>query len=327
MRENRVSVNPLLTITALLAALSACSVIPEREVVRDTVDVSTIPDAVPRMEPLSETGNPESYEQYGKRYWIIPNPYKFVEKGTASWYGPKFHGKRTSSGDTFDMYKMTAAHKTLPLPSYARVTNLENKRSVVVRINDRGPFKDDRIVDLSYVAAKKLGITDNGTAEVELRVIDPMQYPMAGLPASEGVEVMPLSRNEPLPVEAIPAPEPQVNLAPPAGSVDAGAVATAGVAAAGMEYTDSTVAGVLQDDLAKQIYVQVGAFGDVENAYRLQAELIEIQSHDVIVDPVEGPQGTMHRVQIGPFDSEADALKQEAPLKNHGIDKFQIIRR
>jgi len=140
------------------------------------VDVSSIPDAVPRDEPRSRYGNPESYEVLGKRYYVLDSSRGFVEQGIASWYGTKFHGKRTSSGETYDMYAMTAAHKTLPLPTYAEIINLENHARVVVKINDRGPFHDNRIVDLSYAAATKLGIIGRGTGLVELRAIDPARY-------------------------------------------------------------------------------------------------------------------------------------------------------
>jgi len=125
------------------------------------VDVSGIPDAIPRNEPLSRGGNQASYEVFGKRYYVLNSAEGFTERGVASWYGNKFHGNQTSNGEIYDMYAMTAAHKRLPLPSYVRVTNLKNQRSVVVRVNDRGPFHKGRIIDLSYVAAKKLGITNS----------------------------------------------------------------------------------------------------------------------------------------------------------------------
>jgi rare lipoprotein A len=136
------------------------------------VDVSAIPDAVPRAEPRSRYGNPESYMVYGKRYHTLPSSKGYSERGTASWYGTKFHGKRTSSGEPYDLYGMTAAHKTLPLPTYVEVTNLQNGRSVIVKVNDRGPFHDDRIIDLSYTAAAKLGILGHGTGVVEVKAID-----------------------------------------------------------------------------------------------------------------------------------------------------------
>jgi len=137
------------------------------------VDVSHIPDARPRYEPPSKYGNPSSYVVNGKRYYVKASSKGYVERGVASWYGKKFHGRRTSSGEPYNMYAMTAAHKTLPLPTYARVTNLKNGRSVMVKVNDRGPFHQNRLIDLSYAAAEKLDIVGKGTGFVEVRAIDP----------------------------------------------------------------------------------------------------------------------------------------------------------
>jgi len=130
-------------------------------------DVSKVPDAVPRPEPLSERGN-RPYAVFGVSYRPLASSRGYRERGVASWYGKKFHGRPTSSGEPYDMYAMTAAHKTLPLPSYARVRNLNNGRSVVVRVNDRGPFLHNRLIDLSYAAAERLGITATGTGIVEV---------------------------------------------------------------------------------------------------------------------------------------------------------------
>ncbi len=140
------------------------------------VDVSNVPDAVPRVEPLSRYGNPPSYEVFNRRYYVMQSSAGYVERGVASWYGTKFHGRRTSSGDPYDMFAMTAAHKTLPLPTYAEVTNLDNGRTVIVKINDRGPFVGDRLIDLSYAAAARLGIKQAGTGRVEVRAIDPVEW-------------------------------------------------------------------------------------------------------------------------------------------------------
>jgi rare lipoprotein A len=145
-----------------------------------------IPDAVPKQEPRSKYGNPKSYEVFGKRYFVLATGAGYVERGVASWYGPGFHGKRTSSGEEYDMHAMTAAHKTLPLPCYVQVTNLTNGRTAVVRVNDRGPFKDTRIIDLSRAAAEKLDVIRTGTAMVEVRVVEnagPGPQPHADTPA------------------------------------------------------------------------------------------------------------------------------------------------
>ncbi len=129
------------------------------------------PDAVPKAEPRSQQGNPPFYEVFGQRYFVLPSAAGYRERGVASWYGPGFHRAKTSNGEPYDMHAMTAAHKTLPLPSYVRVTNLKNGRSVVVRVNDRGPFKHTRIIDVSRSAAAKLDMIREGTAFVEVEAI------------------------------------------------------------------------------------------------------------------------------------------------------------
>ncbi|WP_420428587.1 septal ring lytic transglycosylase RlpA family protein [Algiphilus sp.] len=133
--------------------------------------IATVPDAQVRPEAKSRYGNPDSYEVFGKRYYVLPTAAGYRERGGASWYGKKFHGRRTSSGEPYDMYAMTAAHKTLPLPSFVRVTHLGNGRSAVVRVNDRGPFHEGRIIDLSYAAAARLDIISDGHAEVEVEAL------------------------------------------------------------------------------------------------------------------------------------------------------------
>lgn len=137
------------------------------------IDPDSLPTVEPRDEPLSRYGNPESYVVNGQRYHVRDSADGYVAEGTASWYGSKFHGRRTSSGEPYDMYRMTAAHRSLPLPTYVRVTNLDNGRSTVVRVNDRGPFVDDRLIDLSYAAATRLGVIGNGTAPVRVRTVTP----------------------------------------------------------------------------------------------------------------------------------------------------------
>ncbi len=166
------------TLTLLLLALfqAACSSVPgnrggyyqdDGPHSHPQVDVSTIPDAVPRNDPHSASGN-KPYSVFGKMYYPLKDASGYRERGIASWYGKKFHGKKTSSGEAYDMYSMTAAHKTLPLPSYVRVRNLNNGRSVTLRVNDRGPFLENRLIDLSYAAAQRLGIVGSGTGIVEV---------------------------------------------------------------------------------------------------------------------------------------------------------------
>ncbi|MGM0784783.1 MAG: septal ring lytic transglycosylase RlpA family protein [Pseudomonadota bacterium] len=136
-------------------------------------DVSEIPDAVPRVERPSAGGNRETYRVWGKTYHVLPDARGYSREGTASWYGEKFHGYATSNGEIYDMYKMSAAHRSLPLPSYVRVTSRDTGRSVIVRVNDRGPFHSDREIDLSYAAAARLGFLEQGTGRVKVEAIDP----------------------------------------------------------------------------------------------------------------------------------------------------------
>ncbi|MEN8803544.1 MAG: septal ring lytic transglycosylase RlpA family protein [Thiogranum sp.] len=183
MRSGKVS----LTVLCVTTLLTACSTsqhskhssrytqaqdsAPDR-----AVDVADVKDAIPRVEPKSRYGNPASYVVFGKRYHTLASSEGYSDRGIASWYGTKFHGHRTSSGEPYDMYQMSAAHKSLPLPSYARVTNLGNGKSVIVKINDRGPFHDNRIIDLSYAAASRLDILGKGTGLVEVQTIDPRSH-------------------------------------------------------------------------------------------------------------------------------------------------------
>ena len=152
----------------------------EADTVPDHIpDVDAIPEPEVRAEPRARTGN-KNYSVLGKRYQVLDSAADYVEQGGASYYGNKFHGRRTSSGEVYDMYAFTAAHKTLPLPSYARVTNLDNGKSVVVKVNDRGPFHPGRVIDLSYAAAVKLGYREKGTARVEVRALHPDEDPGTG---------------------------------------------------------------------------------------------------------------------------------------------------
>lgn len=137
------------------------------------IDADSTPDAVPKAEPLSKYGNPSSYVVNGHRYYVMKSAKGYDEKGIASWYGMKFYKQKTSSGEPYNVAAMTAAHKTLPLPTYVQVTNLRTGKQVIVKVNDRGPFVNNRLIDLSYVAAKKLGVTAHGTALVEVKAIDP----------------------------------------------------------------------------------------------------------------------------------------------------------
>jgi rare lipoprotein A len=242
----------------------------------------TVPDAVPRDEPRSMYGNPPFYDVFGKRYFVLSSSADYVERGVASWYGPGFHKVRTSTQEPYDMYGMSAAHKTLPLPCYARVTNLQNGRSIVVRVNDRGPFVGNRIIDLSYTAAAKLDMLRNGTAMVEVRTVGPASVP--------GV---------------VPPPPPAAppSAAPAAGPPGAPVIAPAPV-------TSAPVAA---------LFVQAGAFADPANAQRLAQKLRDGGYGKVFVrdDVIAGRR--MYRVRIGPVPDVPDFDRIVAALEQVGV--------
>ena len=138
-------------------------------------NIDAVPDAIPKVEPFNVRAN-QPYIALDNKYTPMTSFYPYKEKGIASWYGKRYHGKKTSIGELYDMYSMTGAHTTLPIPCYVRVTNTENGKSVIVRINDRGPFKKDRVIDLSFAAAYKLKLSDKGSGPVEVELIDPRQF-------------------------------------------------------------------------------------------------------------------------------------------------------
>jgi len=281
--------------TALAAgALAGCFTAPRREEVPPAPApapppaVQSIPDAQPRVEPRSRYGNPPFYDVFGKRYYVLSSSANYVERGVASWYGPGFHKERTSTREPYDMYGMTAAHKTLPLPAYARVTNLQNGRSVVVRINDRGPFVDNRIIDLSYTAASRLDMLRNGTAMVEVRAIDPAVGDTALRVAAAGVPA-------------------------PAGPARGGAADGTTVAVAPAPPAAQTPAA------RGALFVQAGAFADPANAQRLAAKLRGGGFGTIFVrdDTIAGRR--MYRVRIGPVPDVPEFDRIVAALDQAGV--------
>lgn len=264
-----------------LVALAACA--PSRHQTRSAESMPVVVDP-----PRSARGNPPFYEVFGRRYHVMRSSAGYREKGIASWYGPDFHGQPTSGGEIYDMHGLTAAHKTLPIPTWVEVRNLENNKRVIVRVNDRGPFVGDRIIDLSYRAALDLDMVRAGTARVEVRAI--------GTPPGRGPELR------------------EASTAPSSG-------------ARGIALISEAVADVPgPDDRAfHQIYVQVGAFAERANAVRLAARLRQSGFENSFI--VSGQDGLddLHRVRIGPLDDAAhfDLVNEE--LRALGLKGGRLV--
>jgi rare lipoprotein A len=248
-------------------------------------DLDAIPDAVPKVEPLARAAN-RPYAVFGREYVPATSLTPYHERGVASWYGRKFHGQKTSIGEPYDMYAMTAAHPTLPLPSYARVTNVASGRSVVVRVNDRGPFLHGRIIDLSYAAAHRIGIAQNGSGEVEVEAILPdslAQSARAKPPLEQVADAAPIT-----------AP-----LAPPGTTMPATTAPLASDAAA-----DAPPLSPMQGGFS----VQLGAFSNYANA---QAFLARAQNQlaNARVEAKIRQAGGLYRVYIGPYAGRSEAQR------------------
>ncbi len=231
-------------------------------------DASDVPDAIPVWEPISRQGNKSPYVVRGVKYHIADTAKGFVEEGYASWYGLKFHGELTSNGEIYNMYAMSAAHKNLPIPSYVKVTNLENNKQIIVRVNDRGPFHKGRVIDLSYAAATKLGYAKKGTARVKVELI---QLEPGSLNTYSGNE----------------SPQDQV-----------------------------------------VHFIQVAAFSLKQSAEKVLHQLEGVENlPEVFIgsDAVGG--AVIHRVRVGPFTNESDAIASLKLLKNRGFSGAQVIQR
>lgn len=256
-----------------------------------------IADATPRREPRSLYGNQPMYSVHGRTYRTRSSSGGFVERGLASWYGRKFQKRLTSSREPYDMFAMTAAHRTLPLPTYVRVTRLDNGRSIVVRVNDRGPFRAGRVIDLSYVAAVKLGIDRTGTAPVEVRALEP--------PADE---------EAPAPGAAAEARAP----ADPGEGEEAGSGAAAGEG----EEEDAPAA---SPPGRARVYVQIGAYRKPSNAERAFALASQLRPGLARIVRVRQEEGVLHRVRLGPFDAVEDVDRALKDLAAHGRDDVRLV--
>ncbi|MFW2404862.1 MAG: septal ring lytic transglycosylase RlpA family protein [Gammaproteobacteria bacterium] len=268
----RVSRFTLPAILCATVALQACSAVSWDDSEPTYKSAPSTQSSAKTGVKRSKRGNPPFYEVYGVRYYVMDSSGGYRERGVASWYGKKFHGRQTSSGEIYDMYKMTAAHKTLPLPTVVRVTHLGNGKSIEVLVNDRGPFVDNRIIDLSYAAARKLDMIGSGTALVEVVALSGPGQPAK--PAQTAAA-------PPLLTEIDPAPPPAATPRPEASA-------------------------------EPRLYLQVGAFGDQVNARQMQRELEAKGLSNVIIRHDRNTSPALYRVRLGPIAdvAEYDALVQ-----------------
>jgi rare lipoprotein A len=272
-------------------------------------------DAEPRVEPYSRTGN-KPYVVFGKKYVPITDMRPFKQKGRGSWYGKKFHGQKTSSGELYDMYQMSAAHPTLPIPSYARVTNLSNDKQVIVRVNDRGPFHSSRVIDLSYTAALKLGYIGHGSADLQVERLLPADIEQilankgsapASAVATEAI-VMPVTESAqlaPVPMQPV-AFAPDANGAPVASS---GTTATAG--------TNMATNG---------FYLQFGAYSQAANAENVRTRLLQ-DAGSVLPQVTVEPSNNLFRLYSGPFATREAAAAAATQVQGMaGVKPFVVQR-
>jgi rare lipoprotein A len=249
-------------------------------------------------------GNPASYEVFGTRYHVLQSSDGYRDSGVASWYGNDFHGKKTSSGEPYDMFALTAAHKTLPIPTWVEVTNRRNGKTIIVKVNDRGPFVNDRIIDLSYAAALELDIVRTGTAPVFVRAL--------GAPASFGE------------------PKTADTTTQSGGASGGSAAVRAGIARAeGGDYTYRRSAVRRAPAAAVQpspaLFVQVGAYSDVANAERMLQRLRDSGYANAFLVPREKPSSGLHRVRIGPIGSSATFDSIAGELRQIGIRDARLV--
>ncbi len=262
-----------------------------------------MPDATPRIEPYSKGGN-KPYVVFGKKYVPITHERAFKQRGRGSWYGKKFHGRKTSSGERYDMYQMSAAHPTLPIPSYARVTNLSNGRQVIVRVNDRGPFHSGRVIDLSYTAALKLGYVGHGSADLEVERLLPADIEQ--ILANKGT-----APSSAVAIEAVSVPAVEMNtLAAPVMPVVA---------------TMEGDAGRTSVAPASGFYLQFGAYSQAANAEVVRARLAQDAGHLLPQLKVE-PSNNLYRLYSGPFANRNEAAAAAAQMQEPVVKPFIVQR-
>lgn len=302
----------VVTVVGGASLLAACASIgphiTQPEHPPSVADLANLPDPQPRVEPPSATGNPDNYVIDGRVYHVRATSYGYDKHGLASWYGPKFQGRRTSSGKIFNMYALTAASKTLPIPTYVRVTRLDTGKSIVVKVNDRGPFVDGRLIDLSYAAAIKLGMVDQGTVPVEVKALPPYQTRGPGAMLASGT--MPSADQQPTAPPAATAPAQAMPDAVELAALQPGHNPPHAVLASASPYTGD-------------VFLQVGAFSQ-----RVRAEELRRMLHQALRRRVEidSSGDDLCRVRVGPLSGMADVDRTRLALEELGIQKVYLIR-
>lgn len=310
-------------LTGMALNLTGCATIEQNQVTDQAASQSVSPAAEEAAPPKLTQSS--SYLVKGKRYQVEKASAGQVEKGTASWYGKRFHGRRTSSGERFDMHAMTAAHKNLPLASLIQVTNLDNGLSAVVRVNDRGPFHAHRVLDLSYAAASQLDMVDKGSARVRIQVLDPAKPDL-----DKGLQEMFVAASEKAraghPVQQS-APTPGVKAAGGKTLLAQTPVDILGnpLSAADTKPSKTPISssGVKTADL----YLEVGAFGNRRTAEALRQDLVAKLEAGVRVNTDVSDDAAPYQVQVGPLDSQAEANDLSRKLVSLGMDTPRIVSR
>lgn len=265
-------------------------------------NLADVPDAEVRNDPLLPRSN-RPYVVFGKTYTPIANDQPYTQRGVGSWYGKKFHGQRTSSGELYDMYKMTAAHPTLPIPSYARLTNVATGAQVIVRVNDRGPFHSNRAIDVSYTAALKLGLLGKGSHELQIERILPAEIDRMVAARAAGPSAT-------TPLVLAPKPVTTTTTATTATTAAAGSPEFASLVQGGAQ-GGATAAGASGADKGG-FFLQLGAYARAENAEAVRGRLARLMGNLGSLEVVQG--GTVHRLFSGPFATRQAALQAAQAL-------------
>lgn len=304
----------------------------DAEFLKPTIDPNSVPDAKPVSEAASRYGNAESYEHEGQRYFLLPSAKGYRDRGLAVWYPTERHGTETANKEIYDQYQMTAAHKTLPIPSYVRVTNLANQKSVVVRVNDRGPWGKDQIIELSYIAAAKLDMLASKPGSVEVLALAGPNMSAAATRHPGQLHSTPAIRSQALPHREIKGqaitpktPRPDQHSSTQATKQTPSASTAPHRASRPAPRPLSNQQTPQSDQPRPGYYVQVGAFSKRENAARLKARLARAETGTLWVYPGPSQHGTLYRVQIGPFASLTAAKRTQAVVRELGIHSPKLV--